>query len=233
MEPSSPKAVKRLTCTDRQKLILNNQPRKFDMQLLKATKENIRLAAETIKKGGLVIYPTDTVYGLGCNPFNINSVRRIFEVKGRTGKPLPILAYSIEDAQKIAEFNEKALKIAKTFWPGPITLVLPKKANLPDIVTCNRNSVGVRVPNHKVALELIQLSDGLLIGTSANRTGRKPPETAEEAVRQIGSEVDVVLDGGKVPLGTPSMVVDLTAETPIVIREGPIGLSSILKVLEA
>jgi len=92
------------------------------MQLLKATKENIRLAAETIKKGGLVIYPTDTVYGLGCDPFNVNSVRRIFEVKGRTGKPLPILAYSIEDAQKIAEFNEKALKIAKAFWPGPITL---------------------------------------------------------------------------------------------------------------
>jgi len=91
----------------------------------------------------------------------------------------------------------------------------------------------VRVPNHKVALELIQLSNGLLIGTSANKTGRKPPETAEEAVRQIGSGVDIVLDGGKVPLGTPSTVVDLTAETPIVIREGPIGLSSILKVLEA
>ena len=82
-------------------------------------------------------------------------------------------------------------------------------------------------------MELIQLSDGLLIGTSANKTGRKPPETVEEAVRQIGSEVDVVLDGGKVPLGMPSTVVDLTAETPIVIREGPIKLGSILKVLGA
>lgn len=203
------------------------------MRLLKATRENIQLAAVTIKKGGLVIYPTDTVYGLGCNPFNVNSVERIFQVKGRTGKPLPVLAYSIEDAMKIAEFNDKALKIAKAFWPGPVTLVLPKKPSLPDIVTCNLKSVGVRVPDHRVALELMRLSNGLLIGTSANKTGETPPKTAEEAIRQIGEKVDIILDAGRVPLGIPSTVIDLTLETPIVVREGPIKLDSILKVLGA
>lgn len=201
------------------------------MKLLKATKENIRLAAETIRKGGLVIYPTDTVYGLGCNPFNINAVKRVFEVKGRTGKPLPVLASSVEDAEKIAEINEKALKIAKAFWPGPVTLILPKKPNLPSLVTSNQESVGVRVPNHEIALELIKLSNGLLIGTSANKTGEESPKTAEEAARQIGEKVDIVLDGGKTPLGTPSTVVDLTAEIPKVVREGPVRLDSILKIL--
>ena len=203
------------------------------MQLLKATKENIRFAAGTIKKGGLVVYPTDTVYGLGCNPFDTNAVNRVFEVKGRTGKPLPVLAYSIKDAQKIATFNQKALKIAKAFWPGSVTLILPKKPELPDIVTCNRDSVGVRVPNHEVALELIRLSNGLLIGTSANKTGEAPPKTPEEAIKQLGEKVDIVLDGGVVPLGTPSTVVDLTTEKPVIIRKGPIRLESILKVLRA
>ena len=203
------------------------------MQLLKATKENIRFAAGTIKKGGLVVYPTDTVYGLGCNPFDTNAVNRVFEVKGRTGKPLPVLAYSIKDAQKIATFNQKALKIAKAFWPGSVTLILPKKPELPNIVTCNRNSVGVRVPNHEVALELIRLSNGLLIGTSANKTGEAPPKTPEEAIKQLGERVDIVLDGGAVPVGTPSTVVDLTAEKPVIIREGPIRLKSVLKVLGA
>ncbi|RLI20042.1 threonylcarbamoyl-AMP synthase [Candidatus Bathyarchaeota archaeon] len=203
------------------------------MRLLKATKENVRLAAEIIKKGGLVIYPTDTVYGVGCNPFNVDSVKRVFEVKGRTGKPMPVLAYSIENAKRIAEFNDKALKIAEAFWPGPITLILPKKPNLPDIVTCNHRTVGVRVPNHEVALELMRLSVGLLIGTSANKTGGEPPKTVEEAVRQIGEKVDIVLDGGRVPLGMPSTVVDLTVETPTVVREGPVKLNSILKVLRA
>ncbi|RLG98815.1 threonylcarbamoyl-AMP synthase [Candidatus Bathyarchaeota archaeon] len=203
------------------------------MQLLKATKENIRFAAGTIKKGGLVVYPTDTVYGLGCNPFDTNAVNRVFEVKGRTGKPLPVLAYSIKDAQKIATFNQKALKIAKAFWPGSVTLILPKKPELPNIVTCNRNSVGVRVPNHEVALELIRLSNGLLIGTSANKTGEAPPKTPEEAIKQLGERVDIVLDGGAVPVGTPSTVVDLTTEKPVIIREGPIRLKSVLKVLGA
>ena len=129
--------------------------------------------------------------------------------------------------------SQKALKIAKAFWPGSVTLILPKKPELPDIVTCNRDSVGVRVPNHEVALELIRLSNGLLIGTSANKTGEAPPKTPKEVIKQLGERVDIVLDGGAVPLGTPSTVVDLTAEKPVIIRKGPIRLESILKVLGA
>ena len=203
------------------------------MQILKATNKNIRLAAETIKKGGLVIYPTDTVYGLGCDPFNISSVKKIFEVKGRTGKPLPILAYSVKNVEGIAEMNNLAIKLAKKFWPGPLTLIVPKKPELPSIVTCNINSVGVRIPRHKVALELIRNANGLLVGTSANKTGEKPPRTALEAAQQIGDKVDMIIDGGPTPLGKSSTVVDVTAEKPVFIREGPISFDLILKALKA
>jgi len=203
------------------------------MRILKATNKNIRLAAETIKKGGLVVYPTDTVYGLGCNPFNVNSVRKVFEVKGRTRKPLPVLAYSIKDVEKVAEVTESTVKIARKFWPGPLTLILPRKPKLPGVVTCNLNSVGVRIPGHKIALELIRVSNGLLIGTSANKTGEEPPRTPLEAAQQIGDKVDIIIDGGPTPLGKSSTVVDLTKEKPILVREGPIDLDAVLKALKA
>lgn len=177
------------------------------------------------------MYPTDTVYGLGCDPFNVKAVKRVFRVKGGRRKPLPILASNIDHVEKIAFLSQKAKKIAKLFWPGPLTLVVPKKPTLPDLVTYNLDSVGVRVPNHDVALQLINLSDGLLVGTSANKTGEKPPRTAQEAAQQLEKDVDVILNGGPVPLGAPSTVADLTLRKPRIIREGPISLKEISDVL--
>jgi len=201
------------------------------MRVLKVTAENVRFAAEVVKKGGLVVYPTDTVYGLGCNPFNLEAVKRVFRVKGERKKPLPVLAFSMEDAERIAEFGEDARRVAGHFWPGPLTLVIPKKPLLPGIVTYDKPSVGVRVPKHRVALQLLCLSNGLLVGTSANKTGGSPPRSAQESAEQIGEDVDLILDGGSVPIGRPSTVVDLTGEEFKILREGPISLSELLAVL--
>jgi len=198
------------------------------LRILRATKDNIVLASQTVKKGGLVVYPTDTVYGLGCDPFNMEAVTRVFKVKGERDKPLPILASDVESVKKIAFLSETARKIAAKFWPGPLTLVVPKKNIFPDIVTCNLDSVGVRIPQHNVALRLISLSNGLLVGTSANKTGEKPPCTAQEAAEKLGEGVDVILDGGPALLGAPSTVVDLTQEKPKILREGSISLEELL-----
>jgi L-threonylcarbamoyladenylate synthase len=201
------------------------------MQVLKATEKNIAVASEIVRHGGLVVYPTETVYGLGCDPSNIQAVKRVFQVKGHREKPLPILASSIEKIEKVAYLSENAKRVAAKFWPGPLTIVLHNKPSLPDIVTCNQDSVGVRIPRHDVAIRLIQLSNGLLVGTSANKTGEKPPQTAEEAAEQIGEEVDIILDGGPASFGVSSTVVDFISTEPRVLREGPISFKWILAAL--
>jgi L-threonylcarbamoyladenylate synthase len=199
------------------------------MKITQATKNGIQNAAKIVKRGGVIIYPTETVYGLGCDPFNQEAVKRIFKIKGERTKPLPVLALNIKEVGRIAQVTEKTAKLAERFWPGPLAMVLPKKHLLSEIVTCNLDSVAVRVPNHEIALELIRLSNGLLIGTSANKTGQKPPQTALEAAEQIGREVDLILDGGPAPLGESSTVVDLTKEKPKILRQGPIKLEDILE----
>ena len=204
---------------------------KIDMRALKTTSQNIRVASQIVSNGGLVVYPTDTVYGLGCDPFNVKAVKRVFRVKGDRKKPLPILACSVADLEKIARLSDVARKIAAKFWPGPLTVIVPKKPALPDIVTNDLDSVGVRVPKHDMAIQLIRLSEGLLVGTSANKTGQKPACTASEALEQLGEEVDVVLDGGKALLEEPSTVADLTTEEPKILREGPVALKDILEAL--
>ena len=201
------------------------------MRILKATRDNILTASQIVRKGGLVVYPTETVYGLGCDPFRIEAVKRVFEVKGERIKPLPILASSIDHVEKIACMSQEGKKVAEKFWPGPLTMVFPKRLVLPDIVTCNADSVGVRIPKHDVALQLISLSNGLLIGTSANRTGEKPPRTVQEATQQLKEEVDVFLDGGPTTLGRPSTVIDFTSKKPRILREGPISLKEISDII--
>ena len=201
------------------------------MTLLKATRNNIMVAARIVERGGLVIYPTETVYGLGCDPFNVEAVKRILKVKGDRRKPLPVLAASICDADKIAFISQIGKRLAAKFWPGPLTLVFPKKSALPDIVTFGRDSVGLRIPDNKLALHLINLSGGLLIGSSANRTGEEPPRAVQEISGELKEMVYVVLDGGATAQGRSSTVADLTSEKPRILREGPISLKEILDAL--
>ncbi len=201
------------------------------MGMVKATLENIEEAARIVKKGGLIVYPTDTVYGLGCSPFNVKAVERLIQVKGVRNKPLPILSCSLRDIEKIAEFSEKARRIGETFWPGPLTLVLTKKL-IPDVVTSGLTTVGVRIPDHKVALELIRLCDRFLVGTSANKAGSQPPSTAVAAFEQLGDEVNTILDGGVAKLGISSTIIDLAGEEPKILRKGSICLDDILESLK-
>ena len=201
------------------------------MTLLKATKNNTMVAARIVKRGGLVVYPTETVYGLGCDPLNVQAVKRILDVKGDRKKPLPILAASIADANKVAFVSLDGKRLAAKFWPGPLTMVFPKKPALSDVVTFGWNSVGLRIPDNDVALRLTRLSGGLLIGSSANRTGEEPPRSFHEISEELKGMVDVVLDGGAAAQGKPSTVADLTSEKLRILREGPISLKELLDAL--
>ena len=201
------------------------------MTVLKATQNNIIKAAQIVKQGGLAVYPTETVYGLGCDPFNVEAVKRLMDVKGERKKPLPILAAALDDADKIASISSNGKKLASKFWPGQLTMVFPKKPALPDVVTLGWDSVGVRIPDNVVALSLIRLSGGLLVGSSANQTGEAPARAVQEMSGELKELVDVVLDGGVAVQGMPSTVADLTQEKPRILREGPVSLEELLGAL--
>jgi len=203
------------------------------MTRLKATKDNIKAAAQVIKNGGIVAFPTETVYGLGCDPLNLQAVQRLLTVKSNRKKPFPVLVTNLKEATKIAQISDTGKKIAKKFWPGPLTLVFPKKRALSDVVTFGLDSVGLRVPDNQVALSLIELSGGLLIGSSANLTGEKPAQSILEMSKKLLEKVDIILDDGPTREGTPSTVVDLTSEGPKILRKGPISLKQIQNTLNS
>jgi len=198
----------------------------------KLLKKEIEHAAEIIKNSGLVIYPTDTVYGLGADAFDRQAVLRVFEAKQRRlDKPISIAVASMEQAREVVEWNNAANVIAKKFLPGPLTIILKKKAKFPDELTAGEDKIGIRIPNHPVALELIKLVGNPITTTSANISGQPDPRTAEEAVKQIGKKVDFVLDAGKCKIGEPSTVIDLTAGKVEIIRKGSLSKATIEEVL--
>ncbi len=194
--------------------------------------EVLREVAQVVKSGGLVIYPTDTVYGLGADPLNEQAIRRVYAVKRREQKPLPVLVSSIEKARELVYVTPEAEKLMRAFWPGPLTIVLKKRELVPNTLTAGRDSLGVRQPNMELTLKLIEYCGGYLIGTSANISGHPAPRTAEEAMKEIGAEVDVVIDAGPCPGGIPSTVIDLTTQPPKIVREGPIKREQIKEVLK-
>lgn len=201
------------------------------MTVLKATKSNILKAAQIVKQGGIVAYPTETVYGLGCDPLNPHAVKRVLAIKQNRNKPFPVLAAKITDVSKIAFLSLNGKNLASKFWPGPLTIVFPKKNALSNVVTFGLDSVGVRIPNNQVALSLIRLSGGLLVGSSANLTGETPPRSVEDMSKKLIDMVDVVLDGGATGHGKPSTVVDLSSGTPKILRDGPISFKQIMDTL--
>ncbi len=197
---------------------------------MKADLKGLTLAAAIVAKGGLISYPTDTVYGLGCDPLNCVAVQNLLRVKSGRTKALPVLVASIEDAITIADVSTRVKKLALKFWPGPLTMVLPAKDTLPSISAPDR-TVGVRSPNHAICLQLLSLCSGLLVGTSANLTGHYPATSAAEVVSELGDKIDIVLDGGPSPLGVASTVIDLVRKRPVVLREGPIGATEIMRYI--
>lgn len=193
----------------------------------------IRAAADAIRAGELVVFPTETVYGLAADAFNEDAVKAVYDAKGRSGhQPLPVQVGSLDDVFKAAEFmSPDARRLAEMYWPGPLTLILTKAAALPSIVTCGRETVGVRIPDHPVALALAREVGSPIIATSANVTGRPAPKTAVEAIREVGENVSVVLDAGASRLGTASTVVDMTVLPPRILRRGSLRVEDIREVL--
>ncbi|MCK4243637.1 threonylcarbamoyl-AMP synthase [Candidatus Bathyarchaeota archaeon] len=192
----------------------------------------ISLITEAVIEGSTIVYPTDTVYGLGTNALHPKSVLKIFKIKERPrNQALPIAIPSIEMAERLAFITEEAKKLMKEFWPGAMTIILRKKRSVPIEVTGGRDSIGLRMPRHLIP-QLIMKRAGLpLIATSANKHRGHVPRTANEALRQIGGEVDFVLDAGRTEGGVPSTVVDLTRKSPTVIRNGAIQRKEIEKIL--
>ncbi len=200
------------------------------VRVIKADLEGLAVAAETVTKGGLICYPTDTLYGLGCDPFNTPAIVKTIVAKGKRDKAMPVLVKSIDDAERLAFFSESARRLIDAYWPGPLTLVLPARDELSSALSPER-TVGLRSPKHAICQQLLGLCSGYLVGTSANLTGKPPATSVEEIVTQLGDRVDIVLDGGRSPVGVASTVVDLTKEHLVVLREGPIARAEVLRCL--
>src|SRR4051812_35429336 len=184
----------------------------------------IAKAVQILKQGGLVAFPTETVYGLGADATNRSAIEKIFEAKGRPStNPLIVHVADIALARKYAaQWPQAAQLLAEKFWPGPLTLVLPKSSAIVDLVSAGKNTVGLRVPNHPLALNLLNEFSGPLAAPSANRSTRVSPTTAEHVRYELGDAVDLILDGGPCTVGIESTVLDLTTTRPIILRPGAI-----------
>lgn len=191
----------------------------------------LSLAANALQRGELVAFPTDTVYGIGAMAFNPRGVGQLYVVKGRkTNKAISILLSDPAELAKVAvEIGTPAYYLAERFWPGPLTLVVPRHPSLPAILS-PRPTIGVRIPNHPVALELLRQTGPLAV-TSANLSGLSNACTALEVLAQLEKLIPLILDGGRTPGGTPSTVVDCTGSEPVILRSGQISMNDLLEAL--
>ena len=194
-------------------------------------KNTISHAVDVLQQGGVVAFPTDTVYGLGALAFDEDSIRRLYRIKGREHtKAIAVLISEADALNQIAEApSEAAMRLARRFWPGPLTLVLPRNQRVPEALAAGE-SIGVRVPDHPFALALLKAAGPMGV-TSANRSGEANASTAVEVLAQLEGRAHLVVDGGTAPRGVPSTVVDMMGEMPKVLREGPISEAELLATL--
>ena len=192
----------------------------------------LKWAAELLRAGRLVAFPTETVYGLGAHAMDEDAVRRVYEAKGRPAlNPLIVHVASTEAAKALSrEWNASAEKLAAAFWPGPLTLVVFKARAVPDLVTAKQDTVALRVPSHPIALELLREAGVPIAAPSANLSTQVSPTTAQHVVRGLGTRVDLVLDAGATSVGIESTVVDVTGNTPRILRPGMISRDDIARV---
>ena len=181
----------------------------------------IEKGVKVLQMGGVIAFPTDTVYGLGADAFNATAVGRIYEIKTRPrDQQLPLLIADVERLATLADsIPEIAWFLARRFWPGGLTLVLSKTDSLP-VHLASGPTIAVRIPDHHVCLTLIQHLGNPIIGTSANISGQPPALTAEEVGQQLGGKIDFIINGGKCPGGKESTVADITNESPVILRQG-------------
>ncbi len=192
----------------------------------------IPTAVEIINNQGLIAFPTDTIYGIAGDPFSAAAIQKIYTAKDRPeAKALPVLIGDLEQLESLVLFvSERVKRIANGFWPGALTLILPKRSGLPDNLS-PYPTIGVRMPNLAFTLELLRQT-GPLATTSANISGGADPLTADDVLSQLGGRVDLILDGGTTAGGTASTVLDVTGPDPQILRQGPITLPEIQAILE-
>lgn len=190
-------------------------------------------AGEILRRGGLVAFPTETVYGLGAHALDPQAVARIYAAKGRPGyNPLIVHVADVEGARRLAaRWPEAAERLAAAFWPGPLTLVLPRAEGVSDAVTAGLPSVALRIPRHPVALALLRAAGVPVAAPSANRSTEISPSTAAHVAKGLGDRVDLILDGGPAPVGIESTVLDVTGERPILLRPGGLGIDALRSVV--
>ena len=193
----------------------------------------MKQAADILRHGGVVAIPTETVYGLAADATNSAAVRRIFEIKGRPAtNPLIVHVADVEGAKRcVAGWPEPADRLAERFWPGPLTIVLPKGPDIVDEVTAGGQTVGVRVPDHPLTLELLRTFGGGVAAPSANRSNHVSPTTAQHVRDDLGDRLDLILDGGPCGVGIESTVLSLAAPVPTILRLGGIGIDALRDVL--
>ena len=196
----------------------------------KCDPDGIKAACKVISGGGVVIFPTDTVYGIGCNPFDKNAVRKIYSIKNRLpGKLLPVLVYSKEAAKEIATFDTDAEKVADKMWPGPLTIILSIRDKKLNEALNAGGKIAVRVPDHSCTLELLRQCK-YVVGTSANISGKKPVTDPEECEKNMDGH-DLMLDGGRITSRGESTIVEFATRGLKIHREGAIKKEEVLDVL--
>ena len=192
--------------------------------------EQIAQGVASLKAGGVVVFPTDTLYGVGADVFNLPALRRVFALKGRPlGLALPVLVSAWEQVESVAQdIPEIGCRLAQRFWPGPLTLVLSRSVRLPDLVTGGLDTVAVRMPDHPIPLALAREFGGPITGTSANPSGEGDLLTLEAVEAQLGSGVDYIISCGSAPAGIPSTVVDVTTGEPRLLRQGALSFETVV-----
>lgn len=190
-------------------------------------------AGKILREGGLVAFPTETVYGLGGNALDPCASRKIYAAKGRpSDNPLIVHIAEVESMKKlVTEIPQNALRLAERFWPGPLTMILPRSDAVPTETTGGLDSVAVRLPSDRIAQILIREAGGYVAAPSANTSGRPSPTTAAHVAEDLGETIDLILDGGPVQIGLESTIVDFTEETPVVLRPGYISLEMLKELL--
>ena len=198
---------------------------------IKEDEEKIKEAAEFIKNGGTVAFPTETVYGLGADALNVKAVEKIFKAKGRPqDNPLIIHVSSKNIDAYVKEIPEVANKLIDKFWPGPLTIILRKKDIIPDVTSANLDSIGIRMPDNEIARKLIELSNTTIAAPSANISGRPSPTDIQRCIEDLDGKVDCILGGEQSNIGVESTIVDCTVVPPMVLRPGGITLEMLRKV---
>ncbi|MCL2078604.1 MAG: L-threonylcarbamoyladenylate synthase [Oscillospiraceae bacterium] len=204
------------------------------MQTVVIKDGDLSYAAAVLKNGGLAGVPTETVYGLAANGYDAAAVDKIYKLKGRPEvKPLSLLVSDVDAAAEVcAIFPKAAMELAKAFWPGPLTIVLPCNKKVPPVVTATGYTVGVRCPDHPKTLELLRLAGVPIAAPSANISGCPSPKTAQEVLKYFDGKIECIIDGGTCTLGVESTIVSLTADSYKILRQGALSEALIARVLE-